>query len=60
MFYYSVFFNSKLSKSFLCICFDIYFKINLVLPLGFKVMNDKNLYLKHVFVFLLSNLFGKI
>ena len=32
----------KLKKSFLCFCFDIYFKINLVLLLGFKVVRVKN------------------
>ena len=32
----------KLKKSFLCFCFDIYFKISLVLLLGFKVVHAKN------------------
>ena len=32
----------KLKKSFLCFCFDIYFKINLVLLLGFEVVHAKN------------------
>ena len=32
----------KLKKSFVCFCFDIYFKINLVLLLGFKVVYVKN------------------
>ena len=38
----------KLNKSFSCFHFDIYFKINLVLPLGFKVINLKNLHSKNL------------
>ena len=36
-----VFLKPKLNKSFPCFRFDIYFKINLVLPLEFKVINVK-------------------
>ena len=45
-----LFLKPKLNKSFLCFRFDIYFKIYLVVPLGFKVVNVKNSYSKHVFV----------
>ena len=38
--------KQKLNKSVLCFCFGIHFKNNLVLLLGFKVINVKNLYLK--------------
>ena len=41
------FLKPKLSKSFLGFCFGI-FKINLVLPLGSKVINLKNLHLKNL------------
>ena len=42
------FLKPKLSKSFLCFHFDIYFKINLALLLGFKVINLKNLHSKNL------------
>ena len=38
----------KLSKSFPGLRFDIYFKLNLVLPLGFKIINVKNLHLRNL------------
>ena len=40
------FLKPKLNKSFLCFRFDIYFKINLGLPLRFKATNVKNLHSK--------------
>ena len=38
----------KLNKSVPCFLFEIYFKINLVLSLGFKVINVKNLHSKNL------------
>ena len=42
------FLKPKLNKSFLCFRFNIYFKINLVLPLGFKIANEENLHLENL------------
>ena len=41
------FLKPKLYKSLLCFRLQIYLKINLVLPIGFKVVNVKNLHLKN-------------
>ena len=42
------FLKPKLNKSVPCFLFEIYFKINLVLSLGFKVINVKNLHSKNL------------
>ena len=43
------FLKPKLNKSFPFLRFNIYFKINLVLPLRFKIINVKNLHSKKHF-----------
>ena len=41
-------FETKAEKSFACFRFDICFEINLVLPLGFKVINVKVLHSRNL------------
>ena len=47
-FFGGFFFKPTVNKSFLCLHFNICFKIKLVLPLRFKVINVKNLHPKNL------------